>query len=92
MTNKDQNNIADMYKLIRENDEAQVRIPFETSEGSFTTRRVAIPDTEEERESIRNIINALDLPVDWEEGELLDVLRSNGFGWGRRYQRKEHNK
>ncbi len=83
MTNKDYSKIADMYQLIRENEEPLRRIPFETTEGSFSPKRLATPDTPEERESLQNIINALDLPVDWEEDELLDLLRSNGFAWGR---------
>jgi len=81
MTNKDYSNISDMYELIRENDEKLSINPFETSEGSFAPRKVATPDTQEERESIQNIMNALDLPVDFESDELLDLLRSNGFAW-----------
>jgi len=77
-----------MYQLIRESEEPMKRIPFETTEGSLSPRKVAIPDTSEERESLQNIMNALDLPVDWEEGELLELLRSNGFGWGAYNRRK----
>ena len=88
MTNKDYSNISDMYELIRENDEKLSRNPFETSEGSFAPRKVATPDTTEEKESLRNIMNALDLPVYWEEDELLDLLRSNGFGWGAANKRR----
>ena len=90
MTNKDYSKLADMYDLIRENDEQATRHPFETTEGSLSTRKVATPDSQEEKESLRNIMNALDLPVDWEEDELLDLLRSNGFGWGgfNRFQKR----
>jgi hypothetical protein len=97
MTNKDYANLANMYHLIRENDETERRIPFETTEGSFSPRKVAVPDTQEEKECLQNIMSALDLPVDWEADELLDLLRSNGFAWGgvnrfRRKKREEENK
>ena len=92
MTNKDYSNLVDMYHLIRENDEQATRHPFETTEGSLSTRKVATPDSQEEKESLRNIMNALDLPVDWEEDELLDLLRSNGFGWGAFNRRRAEEK
>ena len=61
---------------------------FGSTESSLSPKKVATPDSEEERESLRNIMTALDLPTDWEEDELLDLLRSNGFGWGAANKRR----
>jgi hypothetical protein len=97
---RDDNNLANLYatRILKENEEFGKELVDAVS-GAFASipdktepYNVTKAETPEERENLQNIISALDLPAEFGEDELLEILLTNGFGWAGHNRRKAEKK